>query len=271
MTEPLSLIAVAAAVGGAAGKFVEKAWESGEKWIKTYFADHRPKAIAQANANSASFLQELAQRIKALEDGASASKPQIESAQDHPEFSVALQRAVLTAAQTEDPEKHQLLARVLADRLAAKPEGMRAMAAKLAIDAIGLMTPGQLRLLGLVAEIRYIRPMTPLQADTFREWFDRRFSPYVEVSFNNLDLLHLEALSCLRSIPFISRDLRTILKEKVPFEIEPVILEGPPGSIVMALWNRGLQSVDLTSVGQLLGVYVSDLLTGTTTEFTGWN
>lgn len=35
MTDPLSLIAVGAAVGGAAGKFVEKAWDSGEKWLVT--------------------------------------------------------------------------------------------------------------------------------------------------------------------------------------------------------------------------------------------
>ena len=56
MADPLSLVALGAAVGGAAGKFVEKAWNSGEKWITSYFADHRPKAIAQAQANSAEFL-----------------------------------------------------------------------------------------------------------------------------------------------------------------------------------------------------------------------
>ena len=127
MTDPLSLIAMGAAVGGAAGKFVEKAWDSGEKWITSYFADHRPKAIAQAQANSAEFLNELAKRVKSLEDQGTVSKEQIEVAQEHPDFSVALQKAMLTAAQTEDPQKHQLLARTLADRLGAKPEGMRAM------------------------------------------------------------------------------------------------------------------------------------------------
>jgi hypothetical protein len=38
--EPLSIIAIGAAIGGAAGKFVEKAWDSGEKWIQTYFKNH---------------------------------------------------------------------------------------------------------------------------------------------------------------------------------------------------------------------------------------
>jgi hypothetical protein len=32
MPDPVSMIALGAAIGGAAGKFVEKAWDSGEKW-----------------------------------------------------------------------------------------------------------------------------------------------------------------------------------------------------------------------------------------------
>lgn len=47
--EPLSIIAIGAAVGGAAGKFVEKAWDSGEKWIQTFFKDH--KEVAQKKSN----------------------------------------------------------------------------------------------------------------------------------------------------------------------------------------------------------------------------
>ena len=115
MADPLSRVALGAAVGGAAGKFVEKAWDSGEKWITSYFADHRPKAIAQAQANSAEFLGDLAQRIKTLEDRGEVSKQDIDTAQEHPDFSVALQKALLTAAQTDDKQKHQLLARTLAE------------------------------------------------------------------------------------------------------------------------------------------------------------
>ena len=74
MSDPLSLVAFGAAVGGAAGKFVEKAWDSGEKWITAYLSDHRPKAIAQAHENSADFLNELALRIKALEDRGTISR-----------------------------------------------------------------------------------------------------------------------------------------------------------------------------------------------------
>ena len=48
MPEPLSLIALGAAIGGGAGKFVEKAWDSGEKWIVSYFANHQEKAREKA-------------------------------------------------------------------------------------------------------------------------------------------------------------------------------------------------------------------------------
>ncbi len=271
MTDPLSLIAMGAAVGGAAGKFVEKAWDSGEKWITSYFADHRPKAIAQAQANSAEFLNELAKRVKSLEDQGTVSKEQIEVAQEHPDFSVALQKAMLTAAQTEDPQKHQLLARTLADRLGAKPEGMRAMASKLALDAIGYMTPAQLKLLGLIADLLYVNPNLPLLPQQYRQWFEARFAPYAVVSFSNLDLLHLESLSCLKHTPIISKDLAAILTQKNSGAFEPSMLESPLGTHIKALWQQGLQAVDLSSVGQLVGVYVSDLLSGGNTSFTGWD
>jgi hypothetical protein len=243
-----------AAVGGAAGKFVEKAWDSGERWISSYFADHRPKAIAQAQANSADFLNELAKRVRSLEDQGAVSKEQIDVAQEHPDFSVALQKAMLTAAQTEDPQKHQLLARTLADRLGAKPEGMRAMASKLALDAIGYMTPAQLKLLGLIADLLYVNPNSPLTPQQYRQWCEARFTPYAVVSFSNLDLLHLESLSCLKHTPIISKDLVALLTQKNSGAFEPTMLESPLGTHIKALWQQGLQAVDLSSVGQLIGV-----------------
>ena len=36
------------------------------------------------------------------------------------------------------------------------------------------------------------------------------------------------------------------------------------------VWDEGLQKIDLTTVGQIIGVSVSDLLTNTTTTFDGW-
>lgn len=270
MADPLSLIAIGAAVGGGAGKFVEKAWDSGEKWITSYFADHRPKAISQAQSNTAEFLNDLAQRIKALEDRGTISKQEIESAQEHPDFSIALQKAILAAAQTQDKQKHKLLARSLTERLAANPEGLRAMASKMALDVIGYMTPSQLKLLALVAELLYVKPTSTHSESQFKQWVERRYDPYSSLSFSNIDLLHLESISCLKYTPIISRDLRLTLSQKSSGVFDPSFLESPLGHHIQELWEQGIQAVDLTSVGQLVGVYVSDLMTGETTSFSDW-
>jgi uncharacterized protein (UPF0297 family) len=37
------------------------------------------------------------------------------------------------------------------------------------------------------------------------------------------------------------------------------------------IWQDGLQKIDLTTVGQIIGVSVSDLLTNTNTSFDGWD
>lgn len=271
MNDPVSLVALGAAIGGATGRFVEKAYDSGQKWIGAYFANHRPKAIGKAQQNSADFLNELARRVKILEDNKTVSQERIESAQEHPDFSVALQKALLTAAQTEDHQKHEILARILAERLAAPPEGLQAMASKMACDAIGFMTPGQLRLLGLVANLLYVGPTNSLTSIAYSAWFVSRFGPYMNTNFTNLDLLHLESLSCLKYTPILSRDLVQVLTDKNKGTFDKAIIESPLGAHLRALWERGLQAVDLSSVGQLIGVYVSDLLSGTNTSFTGWN
>lgn len=271
MTDPLSLIALGAAVGGATGKFVEKAWDSGEKWITSYFVDHRPKAIAQAQENSANFINDLAERVRLLEESSVISKQDIDTAQEHPDFSVALQTALLTAAQTNDRQKHRLLARALAERLVAKPEGLRAMASKMALDVIGYMTPSQMKLLALAADLLYVNPTSPLSASQCKQWFENRFSAYRSVSFTNLDLIHLESISCLKHTPILSRELSVILNQKLGSEIGSSILESLMGQHIRTLWNQGLQSVDLTSVGQLVGVCVSDLMSGENTSFSGWD
>jgi hypothetical protein len=270
MADPLSLIAISAAVGGGAGKFVEKAWDSSEKWITSYFADHRPKAIIQAQTNSAEFLNDLAKRIKTLEDSGVVSKQDIESAQEQPDFSIALQKAILVAAQTGNKQKHHLLARAVTERLAANPEGLRAMASRMALDVIGYMTPNQLKLLALSVELLYVKPTSALSKLQFEHWFATRYLPYESLSFTNLDMLHLESISCLKYTPFISRELVTTLSQKCSETLDSEFLSPALGQHIQEMWDLGLESVELTSVGQLVGVYVSDLMTGENTSFSDW-
>jgi hypothetical protein len=172
MVDPLSLVALGAAVGGAAGKFTEKAWDLTEKWLKGYFRDHAPAAEEAALLNSARFILELAERIKALEDSKQASRTTIEEAQDNPQFSVILQRAVIGASQTSDSQKHRVLAGLVAARLAASPESTFALAVRLACDAVASANSVQLRLLALAVALHEIRPREPLRARYYHAWLE---------------------------------------------------------------------------------------------------
>ena len=273
MADPLSLVALGAVVGGAASKFVEKAWDAGEKWLSSYFADHHETAVKTARANARSFLDELARRVKALEEAHAVSTETIATAQEHPGFSVALQKAMLTAAQTDDPKKHTLLARLIADRLRASPDGLLALAGKMACESIAYATPAQLRILGLEAALAYVGPRSELSQDAYSAWVTEHLQPFADLRIGALDLVHLEALSCLKVESFMGRDLAEILRKKNgdKFDAEAFFVS-PLGTAIQHLWKEGgLEKVVLTSVGQIIGVYVSDLNSGVTTHFAGWD
>jgi hypothetical protein len=68
MSDPISTIIIAGAAGGGASKLVEKAWESGEKWLATFFKDHQPRALEKAIDNSKDFLNKLATKVAQLEE-----------------------------------------------------------------------------------------------------------------------------------------------------------------------------------------------------------
>lgn len=276
--EPLSIIAIGAAVGGAAGKFVEKAWDSGEKWIQTFFKDHKEVAQQKATENTIDFLNELAQKVKQLEESKQISQEKINSAQDHPDFSALLQKALLTSAQTDNKDKHVILARLVSERLKTEPESILALGSKMACDAISYATVNQLMILGLAVNFYGVRPnpYPPLGVNetNFQEWLDNwlitRLKPYQNITFRPIDITHLESLSCLKVNTFIGRGLNDMFKKddlSYDFEkMKDVTLK----TSMKKVWDEGLQKIDLTTVGQIIGVSVSDLLTNTTTTFDGW-
>ena len=78
MSDPIWSIILA----GAAGKFVEKAGASGEKWLPTFFKDHRPRAMEKAWDNSKDFLAKLAEKVAQLEEQQQV-EPHTQSAQNY--------------------------------------------------------------------------------------------------------------------------------------------------------------------------------------------
>ena len=268
----MSLIALGAAIGGGSGKFVEKAWDSGEKWITTYFANHQEKSRAKAEENSADFIKKLASRVSDLEKSKQISEEALATAQEHPDFSVVLHKAILSAAQTDNKSKHDLLSRLVAERIKASPESMLSMASKMACDAISYTTPNQLQILGLLTNILYIEPAGLINQDQQIPWLHARTAPFLGANATHIDYTHLESLSCMKFESFITRDLSKILSIKFggSFNFDE-FKTAPFGAKLIDVWEtKALKSCQLTTVGQIIGIMVSDQCTGGKTNMSGW-
>lgn len=272
MADPLSLVALGAAVGGAAGKFVEKAWDSGEKWVTTYFKDHQPAAQQKAIENSGHFLADLSKRLEALEKSGAATKDKIASAQEQPDFSVLLQRALISSAQTSNSDKHELLSRLVAERVKSDAESVVSLASKMACDAIAYASPSHLKILGLAAVLVGIQPSRKLKNDEFVSWLQRQVSPFAGVRATHLDFIHMESLSCLVFESFITRDLQQVLVSKgvEGFDYGQFAASAMGKSLVEVWETDKLKCIRLTSVGQLIGILVSDQLSSSNTDLSKW-
>lgn len=280
--EPLTIVAISGAVGGVAGKFVEKAWDQGEKWLSNYFKDHAPKARDKARENSLDFLAELARRVQTLEkQRGTAAASVVEDSLNHPDFSVLLQKAMISSAQTDNKQKHELLARLVADRLTKEPDSLFSLSCKLACDALPMLNVRHMKILGLLTDLIMVRPVPlvdpsqpkELASVRFQRWLTTRLTVYQDLTFTNIDFLHLESLSCLKWDLIASRSLQETLsfpKEAgITFDYKS-FSDSAVGKKVETLWESGLNHALPTTVGQLIGVYVTDMLSGTATSLDTW-
>jgi hypothetical protein len=104
----------------------------------------------------------------------------------------------------------------------------------------------------------------------YGSYLENQFCRFAEIKFTNLDLIHLEALSCLKVSHFLGRDLAEILRQKNKGSFSDSFLTSKTGAAIQELWKAGLQSVDLTTVGQLIGIMATDNMTGQKTSLSGF-
>jgi hypothetical protein len=223
MSDPTSTIIIAEAAAAAAGKFVEKAWESGEKWLATRYKDHYPRAVEKAKDNSRDFVNKLAEKVAQLEEQQQVDRTIIDRALEEPSFGVILQKALIGSSQTESQEKHELLAKLVAMKLTAPQASLRSVVAPLACEAVTHLTHHQFKILGIQTILTLIHPsfdepLVQTEGDFLNRcggWLEARLAPFTEVQIGRIDLLHLESLSCARFIPFavVGYELGDILKD----------------------------------------------------------
>ena len=283
MEEVLTIAVISGAVGGAAGKFAEKAWESGAKWVSNYFKGHAPQARQKAEQNALDFLALLATRVKKLEEQSEVHRKIIGDSLNQPDFTVLLQKAMLSSAQTNDKQKHELLARLVAGRLTQDSESLFALCSKLACDAVSMLNARQLKILGLLAGVYSVQrggipPPALASKEMFSTWcadlLTKLLGAYQDLNPIEMDFLHLESLSCVKYDDIIIRDLGDVLsppeENGLAFDYR-AFSTTEVGRKMEDLWSRRLLQHALpTTVGQLIGIYVSDILTNSTTLFEGW-
>jgi hypothetical protein len=139
----------------------------------------------------------------------------------------------------------------------------------------------QLKILGLLTNLFLLRPQNfpptgipkELLNVIFQDWLIKRLQVYADLTFTEMDLLHLESLSCAKWDPIVSRDLQKLFdytKESGFIFDYAAFSATPVGDKIVQLWKTGLEKAIPTTIGQLIGVYVSDMLTGTTTSWDRW-
>src|SRR5262249_19514815 len=155
------------------------------------------------------------------------------------------------------------------DRLAFDTETTLALASRMAVDAISQMTRRQLRVLGFLNVIHHLRPEGIVEADTNEKYYDLmapflqiHLAPYMALEFHTMDAFHLEALSCVQHSRMYLIDLNQALNERTRWFDFGKFGETDAGKHVIKLWNIGMNRLTLTSIGQIVGASVSDLLVG---------
>lgn len=276
--DPISIVISSAAVGAVAGKFIEKAWNLGEKWINEYFQNHGKEAQQKARENAFSFLTKVAESVKIIQDNSKTdpmTSERIEASFKDPDFSAILQKAILTAGRTSSEDKHKILARLVSERLLSKSEDMVSLASSVAVEAISALKAKHLYLLALAMLVEGIRPHNipkDLPPDVLDEsvnvWWLKNTSPLIDKveDLSDIDIRHLVGVNCIEYESFIGRDLTAVMKIGIgEWDVQKFLSGTDEGKKLKEYYEKYLQKMTLTSAGQLIGIYVKDQVTGVRT------
>ena len=257
-------------LAGAAGALVKQLADKGIEWLIQLVGSHSPAVQAQAQTNLQNFLYRLARRVEQLE--AELPKEQrgvFEDALSHPSSSLLMQKAIISAAATENDDRHTILSELIAQRLTAGADDMIALVGAASCDVVNALSSRHIRLLGLIARLFSIRPLHPPEItdqNQYDQYVTSWWGPLGELcrgleDTNNLDIQHLVGLSCI-SVSIGSKDLTALLTLRIkPVEMKPTMTQFEAllwWPNFRKVWDMGLGHATPTSVGTLIGILYHD-------------
>jgi hypothetical protein len=277
--DPFTFAAISGAVSGMAGKALELITDIAKKTLFSRFKEHSEATQERANANMEDLVAKIEAGFQRLETSNATPQHRIDQAIRSPSAAILVQSALFNGMTLDNENKRVLLARLVIERLQSESESILSLASEQACYAIARSTPTGLRILGLKSTLDRLAPdsSAPLKcpkkvAKTQLKWVISLLSPYKTLSYSDLDMLHLRAISCVTGrsgmlapglMDYVSSRGRLQFKVE-DFEANEV------GAYISHLWRYGLVNADLTSVGLLVGIYVSDILRKTTTDLSAW-
>lgn len=278
--DPMQQLIAGNVVAGAAGALVQQTLSAGGGWIKDRYAHHRKAALQQATTNAVEFVNELGERVQRLAESNEALQEQITTAMEHPDFALLMERAYLSASQTDSHAKHVLLAQLISERLRVDEDTTAARASHRACLAIADLTNAQLKMLGFLYTLGHM-PMPPLSDTTTPEllrvleleWVHLTLKPYADMTCTDLDRMNLQAVGCLSGLTgFLAGMLSADLNRATSTDFAYTdFISTELGARIKEVYDRGLfAGMILTSVGSLIGMFVADQLANRPTDLTTW-
>lgn len=158
--DPITTLIVSSAVGGAAGSFIKEISSNGVKWLIELVTAQSPEMRATAKKNMENFVTRLAQRVERLENEIPADKSEIfRNSLNHPSSALLIKAATVDSATTDNDDKHELLAELIAQRLTANADDMIALAGSVACSVVISLSSRQIKILSVLSTIKSIRPL----------------------------------------------------------------------------------------------------------------
>lgn len=258
------------ALVGAAGNLIAEVGKKGGEWLAEKYQAHNPEVQRRAKINAENYLDRLAKRVERLEKELPTSQNVIDEALNHPGTSLLMQKALISAAATDNELRHTLLSELIAQRLTAESEDMIALVGSAACDVIGSLSSRQIKLLGIMARLFGIRPDQTMKfenSDAYNSflisWWNTfgLFTDDLDKT-NNLDFLHLDGLSCINYSSISENNLEKLLEIEIgtiKYNIDINKFEKLKWwNNFYYAWNVGIINSNLTSIGMLIGILFHD-------------